>query len=92
MSRVACALGTIKTVLDRYEENHVAKTSSTHQEAKNLEDLKAIIHCLIDQDVFEKHTKRSYKAFPKPRDPLHAKSFENITQWIKDHIDSYFTK
>ena len=77
MSRVACALGTIKPALDRYdEENHVAKTSLTHQEAKNLEDLKAIID---NQDIFEKHTKRTYKTFPKLWDPLHAKSFKNIT-------------
>ena len=63
MSRVACALCTIKPVLDKYDEdNHAAKTSGTHQEAESLEDLKAVINRLNSKNIFERH-KRVYSAF-----------------------------
>ena len=91
MERVARALGTVCPILHNFDkDNHVAEPSTSHKEVKSFQDFKSILSCLNKASVFTNIPGRKYNTFLKPRDPLHAMSQEDIQEWVKKHISSYF--
>ena len=91
ISRVARALGTIHPVLNRFDtENKVSNTAPTHHEVKQTKDLKMVVELLKEVSVFSKTFARKHVSFSRPRDPLHAMSYNETVKWIEDHIKSYF--
>lgn len=56
-----------------------------HRKPKSEKDMKMLVQELMPsfQTVGQS---RNYTTFPNPRDPLHAKSQTDITNWIISHI------
>lgn len=91
MERVARALGTVYPILHNFDkDNHVAEPSASHKEVKSFQDFKSVLSCLNKASVFTNIPGRKYNTILKPRDPLHAMSQEDIQEWVKKHISSYF--
>lgn len=93
MCRIARALGTIQPVLDTFDNNNeVTSTSTLHREANSEADFRSILETLLKQSVFAQNPGRRHSCFPNPRNPLHAKPYKDITNWIKEHTKCYFQK
>ena len=91
MERVARALGTVHPLLHNFDkDNHVAETSTSHKEAKSMQDFKSLLKCLNNASVLTKIPGRKYMTFSKPHDPLHAMPHDDILKWVKEHINCYF--
>ena len=85
--RVARAIGTIAPVLDNFDsDNRVSVCSSAHKISSSEKDMRSIVTELSRSAVFSYCPGRSHPSFSKPRIPLHAKSEEEIIDWMKKRI------
>ena len=83
--RCGKALGTISPVLDRFDMvNGITHFSGRHESANVDKDMKLLCSELVN--VFHKVPDRVHNSFSNPKDPLHAKSHEQLKVWILEHI------
>ena len=83
--KVGKAVGVITPILDNFDEaNCVAQVSRTHCIPNTKRDIALLLKDL--SLVFCKGPHYVHKSFPKPRDPLHVKSHDDLKQWILAHI------
>jgi len=90
MERVASALGTLYPILHNFTKtatwlNHLQVIGKL----KAFKILNPLLSCL---NKAVNIPERKYSTFMKPRNPLHAMLQENILEWIKKHISSYFVE
>ena len=87
ITRAGKVLGTLYPVLMQYDmQTHVADTTGIHRAPTSQKDRDVIIRELQRLEVFSSLRKRKYHTFPRPRDPLHAKSHDEIEEWITKHL------
>lgn len=87
IQRIGNALGTIVPVLENFDEdNKVPQNSGNHNALKAEKDLKVVMDVLMEASIFTDEGERSYSCFPKPRNPLHSISYNDLTEWIIKHI------
>ena len=86
ISKIGKALGVFAPVLDNFDqENGVAVTSGNHQRQGMENDMKVIMTEL--SSVFSEVPSRVHNSYPNPRDPLHAKSPDELKMWIIERIN-----
>ena len=85
--QVAQALGTLHPVVHKFDaDNNVRSPTATHRKVDHTKDLKMVDELLQKVSVFNETSGRKHKSFPKPRDPLHAISQNDLVDWIKEHM------
>ena len=65
--------------------------SSAHNEVQSTTDFKLIIVLLTKNEIFSRTSGRNHASFFTPRHPLHAKNYEKVIAWIKEHAKHYFS-
>ena len=90
ITRAGKVLGTLYPVLMQYDmQTHVSESCGIHRAPSNCQkDRDTIIRELQRTKVFSTLQDRKYRTFPRPRDPLHAKSISEVLEWITKHIVS----
>ena len=74
-------------MLDNFDsDNRVSVCSSAHKTSSYEKDMRSIVTELSRSAVFSYCPGRSHPSFNKPRIPLHAKSEEEIIDWMKKRI------
>ena len=70
-------------------QTHVSESCGIHRAPSNCQKVRdTIIRELQRTKVFSTLQDRKYRTFPRPRDPLHAKSISEVLEWITKHIVS----
>lgn len=85
ITRVGKVLRILHPLLKSFDEdNSVSSASGKHNKPKEDKDINILMKNLsLSFDVVPD---RAYPSFPNPRDPLHARSSEDIKIWIMDHL------
>ena len=84
---VAQAIGMISPVLENFDvENGVGSHSTVRKEVKSEKDMKCLVSELMTAGVFNSSPGRHHSSFRNPRIPLHAKSEEEMLDWMKKRI------
>ena len=85
ITRVGKVLRILHPLLHNFdEENGVSSPSGKHSKPKEDKDINILMRNLSLS--FELVPDRVYPSFPNPREPLHARSSEDLKTWITDHI------
>ena len=93
ISRVGRALGTLGPLLDHFDgENAIIPVSGAHCRASTDKDRNIIVGELVRTKVFTTVTGRKHQTFPHPRDVLHAKTREEILQWMTTRLRTHHVK
>ena len=92
--RCSKALGMIQETLNKYDQdNSVCLSSGAHSAPKSHKELLTIIKELQEHEVFEIIPGRKHPSFCKPVSIMHAKSTQDIIDWVVDHLENrYFKK
>ena len=89
--RCGKALGTLNTVLNNFDENNnVPTVSDAHHSPSFKQDLNLIVEELQQTKVFDVIPNRTHKSFKNPRDVLHAKSTEEVIDWVSEHLEQKY--
>ena len=85
ITRVGKLLRKLHPLLHNFdEENGVSSPSGKHSKPKEDKDINILMRNLSLS--FDLVPDRVNPSFPNPREPLHARSSEDLKTWITDHI------
>jgi len=85
--RCGKALGTLNDLLINFDQsNHVASASGAHNSPSYEQDLKIIVEELLQTKVFDAVPNRRHKSFKNPRNILHAKTTDEVVDWVIEHL------
>ena len=95
--RCGKALGTLASVLSRFDNYHdVKKPSGAHPVSKQAKETVTVVKELLSSRVLEEVMPdqvpgeppkvRHFPSFPKPMNILHAKPTQLTVKWITDHL------
>ena len=88
IERLGIAIGTLAPVLTQFDEdNDIAENSGAHKALQMHKDRTVVVSELMNVGVFRPNgDERKHHSFPHPRNILHHKSNEVLTEWIENKI------
>ena len=85
ITKVGKVLRVLAPLLANFDRgNGVVRVSDWHIKCAEENDIRILMRNLSSS--FDVLPNQEYKSFPNPRDPMHARSFEDLKIWIIDHI------
>ena len=85
------ALGILNTVLKNFEENNnVPTVSDAHHSSLFKQDLNLIVGELQQTKVFDVMPNQTHKSCKNSRDVIHAKSTEEVVDWVSEHLEQKY--
>lgn len=90
--RCGKALGPLNDLLKNFDENnHVTDVSGAHHSPSYKQDLHMIIEELQQTEVFDVVPKRRHNSFKNPKNILHAKTFNEMVEWVSEHLKQKYS-
>ena len=87
IKRVGKVIGIIAPLLQSFDvENKVKKVSGAHKRASVMKDTSIIVNELVKYEIFSSVDGRQYPSFKSPKDLLHAKSSDELLEWMVNRM------
>ena len=87
IKRVGKVIGTIAPLLQSFDvEYKVKKVSGAHKRASVMKDTSIIVNELVKYEIFSSVDGRQHPSFKSPKDLLHAKSSDELLEWMVNRM------
>ena len=87
IKRVGKVIGTIVPILQSFDvENKVKKVSGAHKSASVMKDTSIIVNELVKYEIFSSVDGRQHPSFKSPKYLLHAKSSDELLEWMVNRM------